>query len=299
MTITTKIDINSYIKECAAAIEHALDRLVPAQECAQKNLFTAARYSLLGGGKRIRPILAIATAEALGASRESALQPACALEMIHTYSLIHDDLPCMDDDDIRRGKPSLHRAFPEGLAVLAGDYLLTYAFEVICNAKHLSTEQRLTLVKILSDQSGGHGMIAGQVMDIEAEGKSIDLAQLKETHRCKTGALLLASIEFGATIANASTAQLQVLRKFGEDIGLAYQIIDDVLDVTASKQKHGKDIGSDILNNKATYVTLLGLEKSKALAQKLFNEASQSLNSLNVDTALLLKLAELIVNRTS
>lgn len=291
------MSINEYMKERGLEIEQELDRLVSEQDVHQRSLFSAARYSLLGAGKRLRPILTLATTEALGGNAEAAMVPACALEMIHTYSLIHDDLPCMDDDDFRRGKPSLHKAYPEGHAVLTGDFLLTYAFEVLAKSQHLSADQRVKLIEILSNRAGGHGMIGGQVMDLEAEGKCIDMGTLRQLHRNKTGALLMASIEFGAVVGNATEKQMNVLQKFGEDIGLAFQIVDDILDVTDSEQKHGKKIASDVTNNKSTYVTLLGLKESQTMAKDLTHSATQRLKELSINTTILSGLAQLIVNR--
>lgn len=292
------IDLNKYVAVQNKRIEEHLDRLIPEQSTAYNALFRAARYSLLGAGKRLRPILALAVTETLGGDVEAALAPACALEMIHTYSLIHDDLPCMDDDDFRRGKPSLHKVFPEGHAVLAGDFLLTHAFAVLAEAPLLSSEQRIKLVSTLARQSGGDGMIAGQVMDLAAEGKKIDLETLRLIHRNKTGAMIVASLEFGGIVCGASDAYLEILHQFGQDIGLAFQIIDDVLDVTASEKKHGKKIASDLANDKSTYVSLLGLEQSKAMAQALYHTATQKLQQLPCDVSLLIQLADLMIKRT-
>lgn len=289
------VDLDKYLSLRKGMIEEQLSLLVPEQTTPHQILFQAARYSLLGGGKRLRPILALATAETLGGSVELAMVPACTLELIHTYSLIHDDLPCMDDDDFRRGKPSLHRAFPEGHAVLAGDYLLTHAFDVLVNYTKLSSETRLTLLSTLSSSAGGEGMIAGQVMDLEAEGKEIELEQLRLLHSKKTGALLVASIEFGAVIANASKGVREVLKHFGQDIGLAFQIRDDVLDVTESKKKHGKLVSSDVTNQKSTYVTVLGLEQSQVMVQTLLNSALEHLKQLPFDTKLLAQLAQYLL----
>lgn len=290
-------DLKIYLAEKGDQIERALELLVSEHSVPYQKLFTAARYSLLGAGKRLRPILAMLTAEMLGASAEAALHPACALEMIHTYSLIHDDLPSMDNDDFRRGKPSLHRAFPEGHAVLTGDFLLTHAFEVLSSAPHLTAEQRVRLVAILSQRAGGNGMIGGQVMDLAVAGKQVDLDTLKLIHALKTGALLTAAIEFGGIIANASEIQMHLLRCFGEQIGLAFQIVDDILDVTASVQKHGKQTASDEANNKTTYVSLIGLEQSHAMAQALSTAAIQTLQQLPCDSSLLASLTQLIVCR--
>jgi geranylgeranyl diphosphate synthase, type II len=286
-----------YISERSKLIEKHLDALVCEKSVPYNPLFSAARYSLMGGGKRLRPILTLATVEALGGELSRALTPACALELIHTYSLIHDDLPCMDNDDFRRGKPSLHKMYPEGHAVLTGDFLLTYAFEVIAEDPQLQPTQKIQLISILAKSSGGEGMIAGQVMDLEAEGKRLEVEQLSLIHRKKTGMLITAALEFGAVIADAPAAHLNILSEFGQEIGLAFQIVDDVLDVTASQAKHGKETASDLTNHKSTYVSLMGLRESQTLAQSLIKSAVQKLDQLPHDTSLLQELAELIANR--
>lgn len=291
------MDINNYFTIKSALIEDKLDHLVPEKDVAYALLFKSARYSLLGGGKRLRPILTIAAAETFGKEADAALSVGCALEMIHTYSLIHDDLPCMDDDDFRRGKLSLHKAFGEAQAVLTGDYLLTYAFEVIVNDANLSAQQKISLISLIAKNSGCQGMIAGQVMDIHAEGNVIDLNSLKHIHQYKTGALINASILAGGIIANASMEELQVLNDFGKDIGLAFQIIDDVIDVTSSEQKHGKAIASDTSNNKTTYVTLLGIEPARQSANALFECSIDHLAKLDRDTSILQALAKRLVYR--
>lgn len=281
MALALEQDFASYLSLQVNLIEQKLQQLLHLRGTVPySSLFQAARYSLLGGGKRLRPVLALVVAETLGGSVEKALHPACALEMIHAYSLIHDDLPCMDDDDFRRGKPSLHRAFPEGHAVLTGDFLLTHAFEILANAPGISAENKVRLVALLSKQAGGEGMIAGQVMDLEAEGKEIPFDHLQLIHAKKTGALITAAIEFGGIVAGAATAQEKILQQFGQQIGLAFQIRDDILDVTASKQKHGKAVGSDAVNNKVTYVTALGLVKAKQALQELLEAAIKTAQEL-------------------
>ncbi len=289
------MDCQDHFKKIATFIEKTCSELIPLTDKPYNEIFIAARYSLLAGGKRLRPLLAILTAEMLGIPSEQSVASGCALEMIHTYSLIHDDLPCMDDDDFRRGKPSLHKAFPEGIAVLAGDYLLTYAFEVLVNAKHLNADQKLQLISVLAKSSGGDGMIAGQVMDIMAT--KVDLTRLQQTHLNKTGMLIAASMEFGAIIGKATTEQKNLLRQFGLDIGLAFQIIDDILDVTQSKEKHGREVASDLINGKTTYVSLMGLEESKKLAKSLTNKALESLKTLPFNTKMLEILTNSLVNR--
>lgn len=281
-------NIEEYIKNKGMLVEKRLDELVVEKNVPYNDLLSAARYSLLAGGKRLRPILTLATAETLGVNFEHALDPACALEMIHTYSLIHDDLPCMDDDDFRRGKPSLHKAFPESVAVLAGDFLLTFAFEVTANAAHLTSQQKVELVCLLAKNAGAEGMIGGQVMDIESEGKSIDIEFLRSIHERKTGALIISAIECGGILANVSTSNMDILKQFGREIGLAFQINDDVIDVTSNKN-------SDIKKNKTTYVTLLGLEKAAALANTHYKAALEKLEKLPYNTELLSGLVERLI----
>lgn len=291
------MDISNYLSKMSKLVENKLNELVPEKNVAHQELYKAARYSLLAGGKRLRPILALATTEILQGTLQMALTPCCALEMIHTYSMIHDDLPCMDNDDFRRGKPSLHKAFAEGHAMLAGDFLLTYAFEILAHDPNLSPDQKIELIEILARHSGGEGMIAGQIMDLESEGKSIDLETLLQIHQNKTGALITASVEFGAVIVRAQQSYRIILREFSQLIGLAFQIVDDILDFTASKQKHGQLIASDLKNNKCTFVTLLGLEASKKYTDTLLSKAIQKLSELPYDISLLASLAEFIVKR--
>jgi geranylgeranyl diphosphate synthase, type II len=288
-----------YLQEKSLLIENHLTTLIEERNVPHRQLFTAARYSLLGGGKRLRPILLLATIEALNKKSEMALSIASAIEMVHTYSLIHDDLPCMDDDDFRRGKPSLHVAFSEAHAVLTGDFLLSHAFEMIADDPHLSADQKVALVSLLAKSCGGNGMIAGQVMDIEAEGKSIDQETLQRIHRHKTGALITASIKMGGIIAHAQPQQMDALEHYGNAIGLAFQIVDDILDVSASVQKHGKAISSDVSNNKTTYVTLLGINKAQAMADQLVTSAKQYLQPIGGSAKYLCALADYIIDRKS
>lgn len=291
------MDIDTYFHNQVKSIEATLESLIPEKQTPYSQLFQAARYSLLAGGKRLRPILTIATAETFGSHCQLAIQPACAIEMIHTYSLIHDDLPCMDNDDFRRGKPSLHKAFTEAEAVLAGDYLLTYAFEVVARDAHLTAIQKVDLITLLAKNSGSEGMIAGQVMDIAAENTPVDLEALKHIHNHKTGALITASIEFGGIIGRASQQELNALRNFGNDIGLAFQIIDDVLDVTSPTQKRGQATSSDITNKKSTYVSLMGLNQARDAAHNLLNSGLSHLESIKHDTSTLKAIAHRLVHR--
>ena len=255
--------IEEYLKTKADAINKYLDKLIPLSNTPESVLYQAARYSLLGGGKRVRPILAIATAESFHIPEESVIHAASALELVHTYSLIHDDLPCMDDDDLRRGQPTLHKVFPESHAVLAGDFLLTKAFEILATAPNLSDSKKVRLIELLAKNSGGEGMISGQILDIDSEGKNIDIHTLNHIHVNKTGALIAASLEFGGIIADATHLQQEVLSKFGLKIGLLFQIIDDILDICGSQELIGKTINSDLTNEKVTYVSLIGIENAK------------------------------------
>jgi geranylgeranyl diphosphate synthase type II len=291
--------LKDYLQSQVELIEAHLGQLVPEQNGPYQKLYEAARYALLGGGKRLRPILTLATTQVLGSNPSIALTPACALEMIHAYSLIHDDLPSMDNDDFRRGKPTVHKKFSEGHAILTGDFLLTYAFETLANTSHISAEKKIQLITLLAKQSGSEGMIGGQVMDIASEGQKLNLETLRLLHRNKTGALMTAAIEFGGIMANATEAELNCLRCFGDDIGLAFQIIDDILDVTSSEAKHGKKVASDVLNDKTTFVSLMGLEKSQDYALDLYQRAIHALKPLPYDTTLLVDLADHMIKRQS
>lgn len=256
-------------------VEDTLSNLIKDSNHPYASLFQAARYSLLStGGKRLRPILLLSAVSDLYGDIQTALYPAAALEMIHTYSLIHDDLPCMDNDDFRRGKPTLHKVFPEWQALLAGDFLLTFAFETLSNAPSLSASQKIELIKLFSSKSGAHGMIGGQVIDLNLTGKTILIDDLKQMHKLKTGALIVLALEAAAVIANQNEEVRSTLRLFGEKIGLAYQVVDDVLDVTGKQ--------SDAMNNKTTYATLLGLQGAKDVASSLFNESIEHLDHLKV-----------------
>ncbi len=292
-------DLKQYLKSQADLIEKQLEILLPERHGPYQQLYEAARYAILGGGKRLRPILALTTAKTLGSNTQEVLTSACALEMIHSYSLIHDDLPCMDDDDFRRGKPSVHKKYSEGHAVLTGDFLLTYAFETLARDPHLSPDKKVKLIALLARQSGSDGMIGGQVMDIASEGKKISLDALRLLHRNKTGALITASVEFGGILADTSEHDLECLRQFGDNIGLAFQIIDDILDVTSSEAKHGKKIASDVINEKTTFVTLMGIEQSQSYAMNLCQKATASLKPLHHDITLLTNLADYIIHRKS
>jgi len=284
------------LKAYADRVETALDKTVSMVDCPQKTVLEAMRYSLLGGGKRLRAALLLAFYEACGGNGEEALPFACALEMVHAYSLIHDDLPCMDDDDLRRGKPSCHKAYGEATALLAGDGLLTHAFDTMLHAK----TEPVKLVKAaacLSEAIGCFGMIGGQVMDLaNEETDSIDEARLRDTDALKTGALIKAACQMGCILADAED-KLPAAEEYAETIGLAFQITDDILDVTASVEELGKPIGSDKEQNKATYVSLYGIDKAKEISAQLLGEAKKSINDAGLGSEFLLDMTDYILNR--
>ncbi|MGA8164552.1 MAG: polyprenyl synthetase family protein [Waddliaceae bacterium] len=287
-----------YLRSQWEKIEKRLNELVPKPSAPDQSLFHAARYSLINAGKRIRPILTLATTEMLEGDIEQALSPACALEMVHTYSMIHDDLPSMDNDDFRRGKPSLHKIYPEGEAILAGNLLLTLAFELIADESTLTPQQRVNLISSLAKNSGGGGMIAGQAMDLQSEEKKMDLKRLKEIYLKKTAALISTSVEFGVIISDAPSDIRDTLQHFAQEIGLAFQIIDDILDVTSSKEKHGNMIASDVKNGKTTYPSLMGLEQARTATHSLLCSAKEKLAALPYDTSILSQITDFVANRT-
>lgn len=275
----SQVPLEDYLSSRRKKIHDSLRSLVPLKSNSPHSvLFEAASYSLLAPGKRLRPLLTLATTQLLNGNEEIALYPACALEMIHTYSLIHDDLPCMDDDDLRRGRPTLHKAYDEGMATLAGDYLLTYAFEVLTLSPQLTDSQKLNLIQTLANRSGSEGMIGGQVADILAENTSITPELLEWIHRHKTGALICASVEFGGIVAQASPETMILLTQFGEMIGLAFQIIDDILDVEGETQTLGKTTGSDEKQHKSTFVSLHGMDEAKRISSELLLQSSSLLS---------------------
>ena len=257
-------------------------------------------YSLQAGGKRIRPILLLAVLHELsGEEHPDALKVAAAIEMIHTYSLIHDDLPSMDDDDLRRGMPTNHKVFGEAVAILAGDALLTYSFGIVARLQHVSSDDKIRLIDLMSVSSGAEGMVGGQILDIEGEEKKLTLEELEQVHRLKTGALLTYSILAGGILAQASNEEIMALSRFGEHLGLAFQIQDDILDVTGTSQELGKTAGKDETSEKSTYPSLLTLPKAKEKLDFHASEAIKALESLEGEKSLLLQLTQLIVQRKS
>ncbi len=272
------MNIKTYLVSRQKLIERALDRYLPKATAKPATLHRAMRYSLFAGGKRLRPILCLAAAEACGGKIGNALPLACALECIHTYSLVHDDLPSMDNDDFRRGRPTCHKIFGEGIAILAGDALLTIAFEIVSNAKPTSRYDTSILLREIAVAAGSQKLIAGQVADLEAEGRNAKRDQLQFIHENKTAAILRSSVRLGAMSANADARKLSAVTRFGQRLGLAFQIIDDILDVTQTSEILGKSAGKDVAAKKATYPAVIGLEKSRAEARRLTRQAHNALS---------------------
>jgi geranylgeranyl diphosphate synthase type II len=286
-----------FFEEDRLAVDAALERLLPAASAQPSSIHTAMRYSVFAGGKRIRPILCLETARIFSPDVTPALHPACALEFIHTYSLIHDDLPALDNDDLRRGKPTCHKQFGEAIAILAGDALLTLAFETI-GATPVPADRRVAILAEISRAAGTiNGMVGGQVADIEAEGKSIDPPMLEYIHRSKTAALIRASVASGALCAGASLEDVARLRRYGESIGLLFQVTDDILDVEESSTALGKTAGKDLAQQKATYPSVYGLERSHQIANELATKAITELAPYADRAARLREIAEFLVLR--
>ena len=262
-----------------------------------KTLYDAMEYSLMAGGKRLRPMLLMAAADAVGGCGDDYIQAACAMEMIHTYSLIHDDLPAMDNDDLRRGKPTNHKVYGAGMATLAGDGLLTLAFEVLFRQKEVPAETLLTVSKEIAEAAGPAGMVGGQALDLESEHKKIDIDTLRKMHTGKTGELFRAAIRSGAILAGARKSELECLTIYAEKFGLAFQITDDILDVAGEQDKIGKPVGSDIKNDKSTYVTLLSLEEAGRLAAQTVADALSALSGMGDGADFLRSIVQYLVSR--
>jgi geranylgeranyl diphosphate synthase type II len=271
-------DLKTYLTDRSALVDAALNRFIPSEETSPPTIHKAMRHSIFAGGKRLRPILCLAAAEACGGSIDTAMPAACAVECLHTYTLIHDDLPCMDDDDFRRGVPTCHKVYGEGVAVLAGDALQALAFQLLAEVPGNAQFNVGDYVRELAVTSGSLHLIGGQVMDLEGEGKKLPLADLRYVHESKTAALLTTSIKLGGMSAGASTEQIAALHAFGWNTGLAFQIIDDILDVTQTTEKLGKSAGKDLASEKSTYPALLGLDASRAEAHRLTTEAMNALS---------------------
>jgi geranylgeranyl diphosphate synthase type II len=296
------MDIKTYLSKKKDLVDRALEKLVPPAEAFPASVHEAMRYSLFAGGKRVRPILAVAAAEALGANAADLLPIAGSLELIHTYSLIHDDLPAMDDDDLRRGRPTCHKVYGEAIAILAGDGLLNLAFETLSDGKRLRSvpaNRLVSIIKEISTASGVFGMVGGQVVDMESENRDIDFPTLEYIHTHKTGALIRASVRVGALYARAGKRQFAALTHYGEMVGLAFQIADDILDITGTQEEIGKDVGSDIKKGKKTFPGFYGLEESRRRAREVADHAFDALKDFDRKADPLRELAKYIVNRVN
>ncbi len=294
------MNIRELITATAARVEAQLDALLPQEEVAPATIHKAMRYSIFAGGKRIRPLLCLEAAKACGATDDGAcaLNAACALETLHTYTLIHDDLPCMDNDDLRRGRPTNHKVFGEGIAVLAGDALLTEAFAMLAQTPANERYNVGDYVKELALQTGSRRLVGGQVLDLEGEGRELSIEELRAIHHGKTSALLMASTRLGGMAAGCTEEELAALTTYGRDLGLAFQIIDDILDVTSTPEVLGKSVGKDANVQKATYATLVGLEAARAEARQLTASACSALNIFPAERrANLLAINEYLLNR--
>jgi geranylgeranyl diphosphate synthase type II len=294
-------DLSELMAERRAQVDAALERWLPPAVALPPTIHEAMRYSVFAGGKRLRPMLALFGCEAVGGKSQDALPAAVALELIHTYSLVHDDLPAMDDDDFRRGRPTCHKVYGEAIAILAGDALLTHAFQVLADpaASDVPAPRRLQIIAEVSAAAGSAGMVGGQTMDIQAEGKTLDPAALLALHAKKTGALLRASIRVGGLAGGADEAAMESLTCYGERLGLAFQIVDDILDIEGSSAEMGKTAGSDLRKHKATYPAVFGLEASRADAARLLEEARHAVTPLGERGAVLVALADFVGRRRS
>jgi geranylgeranyl diphosphate synthase type II len=291
------MDFSHYWSAHQKKVDAALEAFLPPADTKPKTIHAAMRYSIFAGGKRLRPVICLATAEVLRGRVAEALPLACAVECIHTYSLIHDDLPCMDNDDFRRGKPTSHKVFGEAMAVLAGDALLTIAFEMAASCRAWPRYSHADVIHELAVAAGSQALIGGQVADAEGEGRKISPAELRYIHENKTAALITASIRLGAMSANAAPVQMKRLTEFGQSLGLAFQVIDDILDVTQTTEKLGKSAGKDLKAQKATYPALLGLEEAKKEADRLTARARKALKPFGRHAEPLAAIADYLLRR--
>lgn len=290
-------EFKEILEQKRVQIDGALETLLPHEDVPPPLIHQAMRYSVLAGGKRFRPILCLASCEAFGGCLEDALPFACALELIHTYSLIHDDLPCMDDDDFRRGRATNHKVFGEAMAVLAGDALLTLAFEWMANARNVSSDIKMKIVQEVACASGSQGLVGGQVADLSCEGKAIDREKLQYIHAHKTGRLIEAAVITGAYLAKADSKGLAAIAEYGRNLGLAFQVTDDLLDVLGNEDQMGKAVNKDAQHEKATYPGIFGVEASKKIAEKCVQEAVRAIDFLRSRGDLLIAITHWIRDR--
>jgi geranylgeranyl diphosphate synthase type II len=298
---SSEFQLKPYLQERVQLVAAALDLYLPQSDTLPASLHDSMRYSVFAGGKRIRPILMMAACESVGENLHKVLPAACAIEMIHSYSLIHDDLPAMDNDDFRRGQATNHKVYGEATAILAGDGLLTEAFILLSSPdvwQDVAPEVRREVIHLLARSAGSRGMVAGQVVDMESEGKPVDLPTLEYIHTHKTGTLILAAIEVGAILGGADSSQRRALCRYGEAIGLAFQVADDILDIVADQEELGKDVGSDQQRGKATYPALLGLDGAQQRARELRELALSSLQMFGESARPLREIASYIVDRS-
>lgn len=293
------MEFKTVLKERAIYIEELLNKYMPKEEGYQKTIMESMNYSLRAGGKRLRPILTLEACKIVGGNEEDAIAFAVAIEMIHTYSLIHDDLPALDNDDLRRGRKTNHIVYGEDMAILAGDALLNYAFEVMLSSSlgKKNPEKYLRAINEIAKSSGIYGMIGGQVVDVQSEDEQIPKEKLDYIHNNKTAAIIIGCMRAGAIIGDANEEQIDEITKYAKNIGLSFQIVDDILDIVGDEAKLGKKVGSDIDNNKSTYPSLLGLEKSKEIANELISEAKKSIEKLSENVEFLNGLADYIIAR--
>lgn len=290
-------DLRPWLTAKQKEVDRALSRFLPRENTRPQTIHKAMRYSVFAGGKRLRPILCLASAEACGGDPTNALTPACAVELMHTYSLVHDDLPCMDDDDLRRGRPTSHKIFGEGMAVLTGDALLTQVFTVIAQTPTTKRYNACDYVEEIAHTGGSRKLIGGQVLDLEGEGKELTKKDLIRIHEAKTAALLTSSVRLGAMTANATSKSLESLTKFGYNLGLAFQVIDDILDVTQTTEILGKTAGKDEAVNKSTYPAIMGLEQSRKEASRLTHNALKALEPIGRKATRLKQIARYLLDR--
>src|SRR5215813_9980265 len=294
----TAAPVPEFLASCRTLIDAELNRLIPLESTPPQTIHAAIRWSLFAGGKRFRPALLLAVGETFGVSNEKLVRTACALEMIHTYSSIHDDLPSMDDDDLRRGKPTCHVKFGEATAILAGDALQTLAFQTIAEDERLPVALRAQLISEIARAAGTPaGMVAGQAYDLEAESREITADELELIHRQKTGAMITAAARCGAMIAGAHERELRAVEEYGRNVGLLFQITDDLLDITATVEDLGKTPGKDVRSNKATYPAIYGITATRELVMQVRRTASEALDTLNIPTELLRGIADFVRNR--
>ncbi len=295
--MTPNFELKPYLERRRQMVEEALRAALPEEEGPEARVVESMRYSLFAGGKRLRPILSLAAAEAVGGEPEDALPAGCALEMIHTYSLIHDDLPAMDDDDLRRGKPTNHKVFGEAIAILAGDALLTEAFVLLSDYRALLPERAVQIIQVVAKAASYRGMVGGQVVDMLSQNRPADLETVKQMHSRKTAALIAAATEAGALAGKGAEAQVAAMARYGRSVGLAFQIADDILDIEGDAELLGKSTGADAARGKVTYPAAVGLERSREAAQELVDDALTALEGFNEGADPLRVLANYIITR--